>query len=271
MNAADMKFHSYWLKVVEPKVIDKKNTIVKDIEIIVNADKLDLMIEIVFVNLSTFYVPIKFPQKFTNISRFTVVNSRLKEIKKENLKQFPNLNYLRIERNDVEVIEADLFEANPLIEIIDLRDNKIWFIGENCFENLVKVREIFLNGNECIDSSKGSTDIVDFNDEVNEKCFSMSNQLKIIKKELKDEIQKVKEENESKVSKSTFAIILSIFGVVIIALIVGLSWLNLRKSKSIENELKLMQHQINFPRIQIRPQYDQDCETPNHYEQPFFE
>lgn len=52
--------------------------------------------------------------------------------------------------NNLEIIEKDLFEFNPNLEVIHLNINKILHIDPNVFNKLNDLMELYLDGNTCI-------------------------------------------------------------------------------------------------------------------------
>lgn len=163
-NEADGKPGAYWFRVQQPRSITEPNVIVDSIEPSYNKDKLPKMVEIVFLDLEICYVP-KFPRHGT---KFTIINSKLKEINHDDLAQFPNLESLWLHSNELKIIETNLFASNLKLKEIDLSRNKIWFIGQDTFKNLNELREVKLEKNVCIDKNLDKTSI----DEVYTKCSS---------------------------------------------------------------------------------------------------
>lgn len=88
---------------------------------------------------------------FENIESVAIYQANLKEITKDDLKQFGgNLKNLWLTENEIEVIESDLFEFSPNLEELDFRGNKIRHIESGAFAGLKKIRGNFLgSGNFC--------------------------------------------------------------------------------------------------------------------------
>jgi preprotein translocase subunit SecG len=185
--------NKYWLGINDAR-ITKPNTEVKAIEITANSVELKSMIEVAFVDQEVYYIP-KFPKAYTNIEKFTVKNSHLKEVHRDDLSQFANLKVLWLFHNDLEVIEADLFQSNLNLEEINLNNNKIWFIGENSFRNLMKLKSISLVNNLCITYGQtGNINLHNLNDNLNKNCNNY--QTKQIY-EIRESIKILKNKNES--------------------------------------------------------------------------
>lgn len=74
----------------------------------------------------------------------------MKEIRIEDLKPHTKLKYLELGRNELQVIEKDLFQFNPKLEAIYLANNRISHIDSNVFDNFVdQLSSLRLNGNIC--------------------------------------------------------------------------------------------------------------------------
>jgi hypothetical protein len=95
------------------------------------------------------YLPSGFDNFFTGITNVKIYNTQLKEIKKENLKQFKDLYRLSITYNDLTSVDHDLFEHNPNIHLVDLSYNKIQFV---IYEMKVKFGENYMTGN-CVNNN----------------------------------------------------------------------------------------------------------------------
>lgn len=108
------------------------------------------MVEIAFSIPQVFYIPRGFTEPYTNITKFTVESCHLKEIRRSDWSQFPQLRTLVLQDNDLEVLEEDLFQSNLMLENVNLRKNKIWFIGGRIFENLKRLKLVSLEDNFCI-------------------------------------------------------------------------------------------------------------------------
>jgi hypothetical protein len=98
------------------------------------------------------YVP-KFIEKFAKrLEYLTIYNCGLKEVRKEDLKQFPQLKILWLKYNDLEWLEGDLFVFNPKIEEIFFEGNKkLKYIEANLLDSLPKLVNANFYLAECID------------------------------------------------------------------------------------------------------------------------
>ncbi|CAG9810382.1 unnamed protein product [Chironomus riparius] len=99
------------------------------------------------------YLPTGIDKFFPNLVDFAVISCGLKEIKQSDLKGFPNLLQLSLKYNALEVLEKDLFKFNSKLKRIYLELNLIKEIDGNLFDNLMNLRYLSLEGNECISST----------------------------------------------------------------------------------------------------------------------
>jgi hypothetical protein len=96
------------------------------------------------------FMPRGITKFFNNLTAVTVYDTNLKEITKDDLKEFGNkLNILWLVRNNIEVIESDLFEFNKNLTELDLSNNKIRHIGENAFVGLEEIKTFRFYSNAC--------------------------------------------------------------------------------------------------------------------------
>jgi len=107
---------------------------------------------------SAIYLTLKFFPRgldkfFKNLKMFRISYCQLKEIHQSDLKPFPNLVYLFLFCNEIEVIEAGLFDFNPNLEVVGFREPKIKHIDPNVFDNLTKLRWFWFREVPCIDKN----------------------------------------------------------------------------------------------------------------------
>jgi len=75
---------------------------------------------------------------------------QLKEIHQSDLKVFPNLVYFDLTFNEIEVIEAGLFDFNPNLEYIIFYESKIIHIDPNVFDHLNKLKYFWFRPVPCV-------------------------------------------------------------------------------------------------------------------------
>ncbi|XP_070501706.1 uncharacterized protein [Chironomus tepperi] len=97
------------------------------------------------------YFPSGLHKIFRNLKGIQIYNCSQKEIHKSDLKYFSKLMDLRLQYGQLEVLEANLFEFNPLLNAIFLSYNKITQIDPNIFDNLINLEAFFAHGITCID------------------------------------------------------------------------------------------------------------------------
>jgi len=87
---------------------------------------------------------------FKNIKRIYIHSCQLKEIHQSDLKGFPNLVYFELKYNEIEVIEAGLFDFNPNLESIRFYlESKIIHIDPNVFDHLNKLSNLWFSSAPC--------------------------------------------------------------------------------------------------------------------------
>ncbi|XP_070507835.1 uncharacterized protein MCAP_0864-like [Chironomus tepperi] len=97
------------------------------------------------------YLPKNFGEIFENLAALKVKNGRLKELRKDDLMSVPKLKYLNLDNNDIEVLDDDVFEFNPQLELLWLNANKIKKISEKLADSFKKLVSLDLTKNICTD------------------------------------------------------------------------------------------------------------------------
>jgi len=87
---------------------------------------------------------------FKNIKVINIQECQLKEIHQSDLKVFPNLVYLYLHGNEIEVIEEGLFDFNPNLEFVGFRESKIIHIDPNVFDHLTKLSYFWFGYVPCV-------------------------------------------------------------------------------------------------------------------------
>jgi len=109
------------------------------------------------------YIPKNLDKFFKNIKNIDIVYGRVKEIHQSDLKPFPKLVYCGFMDNDIEIIENDLFDYNPDLELVSFWNNKIFIIGSTAFDKLPKLNWLYLDSNRCINMrSEGVTSLTKY-------------------------------------------------------------------------------------------------------------
>lgn len=103
------------------------------------------------LNSKVFYFPFGLQDICPNIEGIAIQGSKLRELRKEDLKQFTNLREIDLYDNEIEYLEPNLFENNLNLGAILLYSNRISHIDANVFNNFVnKLSTLYLSGNICL-------------------------------------------------------------------------------------------------------------------------
>ncbi|CAG9810383.1 unnamed protein product [Chironomus riparius] len=109
------------------------------------------------------YFPKGLQKFFQHLLNLELTLSKLKEIKQEDLKVFPDLQALNLNFNFIEVLEKDLFKFNPKLRTIRMHSNSINFIDQNIVDDLKVLSVFILGSNTCINfSAKNRASVVNF-------------------------------------------------------------------------------------------------------------
>jgi len=145
---------------------------------------------------------------FKNLKSIYIQSCKLKEIHQSDLKVFPNLVYIFLVYNEIEVIEDGLFDFNPDLEYIGFYEGKLVHIDPNVFDRLNNLSNVLLSLVRCV-----NTNFLDSIEQVQEgikliksKCsnselLSLENQIKnldVESKTLNSEDLNIKLENFEK-------------------------------------------------------------------------
>lgn len=99
------------------------------------------------------FFPKKVNEIFPNAETFRIYNSGLKEVTKDDLKQFgEKLKNLWIDLNEIEKLDADLFVNNPKLISLVVKDNLISIVEDETFKNLPDLAYIDFINNPCYSS-----------------------------------------------------------------------------------------------------------------------
>lgn len=78
-------------------------------------------------------------------------NLGIYRISSPDIAQFPSLQVLILFNNQLDQLDGDLFNENPLIEYINLSSNQIRHLGPNIFNSVRNLRVLRMLHNICID------------------------------------------------------------------------------------------------------------------------
>jgi hypothetical protein len=88
---------------------------------------------------------------FPNLQGISVKDCKVENITKADLEPFPNLKYLTMNANFLEVLERHLFNSTLDLVLIDFSWNRLRHVGLNILNSLDKLKVAFFNSNDCID------------------------------------------------------------------------------------------------------------------------
>ena len=97
--------------------------------------------------------------------------------------------------NQIEVIPSNLFSNNLNLELINLNNNQIKYIGSGVFDRLTKLIIVFLSGNICVDEY--FSDIVQLKHEITSKCNNPNDLIERI-----TNLQQENKESKAQLSKA---------------------------------------------------------------------
>lgn len=117
------------------------------------------------------YFPRNLNYFFPNINE-VFFECGLSEIHKEDIGQFPQLEWLYMSYNEIEVLEKNLFIYNPKLRLIFFDNNRIKFIDSQVFDNLINLEHLSLRDNICnqehIEGNR--TTVVNFIQNIKRSC-----------------------------------------------------------------------------------------------------
>jgi hypothetical protein len=97
------------------------------------------------------YVPHGLNDVFSGLMMIHINDGRVKEVHQRDLQPFSKLRDLDLDRNDITVIERDLFKHNPDLQVIRLSINKIVHVHPSVFDQLNQLVSLSLSSNACVD------------------------------------------------------------------------------------------------------------------------
>jgi hypothetical protein len=106
----------------------------------------------------------------------------LKEIRKEDLKQFPELKILQLDGNDLEWLEGELFVFNPELVVVSFNGNKkLKYIGANLLDSLPKLGDAYFESTGCIYyDAEGREQVEELKTELKTECKDEPTKLKMM-------------------------------------------------------------------------------------------
>lgn len=143
------------------------------------------------------YFPSGFEKKFENIFGISLY-AKVISIKQSDLKPFKKLRYINIQNSEIKSLNAALFAANPLMEVVSFTKNMITFVGKGLLDSLTKLSYVDFRENRCIDKfAQLQFDITALKFELNSNCVPSKDVCGDEETtELKNELNKLKAQME---------------------------------------------------------------------------
>lgn len=102
------------------------------------------------------FIPFGFVNFFPNLESVNMQFSTVKTVSKESFDSLRELKELIMNNNQVQVVESNLFDGNPLMIAISFTTNPVRHVGHGVFDNLKYLTHIHFGSTTCINDS-GST------------------------------------------------------------------------------------------------------------------
>ncbi|CAG9810977.1 unnamed protein product [Chironomus riparius] len=124
------------------------------------------------LNTRFHYVPKHAEKFFKNLRVLAVEDSRLIELRREDLMPYPNVEYLYFSGNLIEVLEKDLLIGNPRIKGIAMERNHFRFIHSKIFDGITRNLSFLMMDNAGCVSIQSQSNFATAIATINEKCSS---------------------------------------------------------------------------------------------------
>lgn len=143
----------------------------------------------------------KLKEIFSNLHYLYIYLSNLTGISNQDLKHFPDLQYITINGCEVSSLPSSLFQFNKKLKFIRIEHNKILsLIGQNIFNNLPNLQSVKFGENKCLNETincEGRPQIDELSARFSSSCFSyLYDQLNTL-------IERQEENLAEKLNKST--------------------------------------------------------------------
>lgn len=107
------------------------------------------------LNKDIWYFPKHLEIFFAHLRILEFQNCGLRELTQNDLKAFPELASLNLDRNLLQILEKDLFKFNPKLQGITINTNFIKYIDANIIDHLNDLTVINLLENDCLTAMGG--------------------------------------------------------------------------------------------------------------------
>lgn len=132
----------------------------------------------IFINSQVVhFLPHQLQKFFPALQEISIIKSKLQSISKADLQPFKSLKILSLFDNELERLDGDLFEFNSELQHIDLKNNKLKFIGQNVMKPMTNLKYADFRNNICIDDKAEShNEIANLAVVMENQCKATSNQ-----------------------------------------------------------------------------------------------
>jgi hypothetical protein len=137
---------------------------------------------------------------FPNLTAISIYSSRLKAVRREDLKEYKDLRDFYFADNEIEYLPGDLFDDCSNVEVVSFYGNRVRKIDENFLDKAKNLKFLDLEGNLCIDKcfdslgGESSAGLTQIKNEIAEK-FSISYWKNLLTNS-RDENLRLKNENQ---------------------------------------------------------------------------
>jgi hypothetical protein len=96
------------------------------------------------------FLPRNIDAFFPNLEALDVYRSQIQEVSQQDFENFLNLRQVNLVGNAIQVIQANLFEKNPLVSSISFSSNPIRHVDYKAFERLENLNTLAFQDTTCI-------------------------------------------------------------------------------------------------------------------------
>lgn len=103
---------------------------------------------IIFKNQVLNFAPANIESFFPNLESYDLSASIVEELRSEHLRGLSRLKEFRFDKNNLRIIESNLFRENPLLTWISFEDNPVRHVGHRVFDELQLLHTLSFHGHE---------------------------------------------------------------------------------------------------------------------------
>lgn len=138
------------------------------------------------------FMPMFEPSLAKRLEGIIITDCGMKMIEQEDLRQFPNLVTLWLNKNEIQWLEDDFFKFTPKVRIVGFYNNKISMIGANFYEPLSRFNVLLMHGNECTTRNflpAHGDDPKKLKDKILTKCIYVLDEVAERKRKINDDLE----------------------------------------------------------------------------------